>query len=371
VTDIPRHDIIRHLGHRRAVVGEAPGRVNLIGEHTDYSGGFVLPTVIPQTTAVAVAANAGAASRAWSASMPHDAQQARFVVGEETRSDGWVDYIQGVSAVLRAAGHDVGGFDAVIRSEVPVGSGVSSSAALVVATLRALRDLFELSFDDTALAGLARRVETDFIGVPIGVMDPIACALGTSNHALFLDTRDLSWQLVRIPSTAEIAVIDSGIGHSHATSGYRQRREECDAATQALGVTALRAVTEADLHRVDALPEVLQRRARHIITENARVLAAVEALRKRDMPRLGTLMDASHESLREHYEVSIPEIDRMVAIARGQRGVLGARITGGGFGGSIVVLALAGQAGRAAAAVAQAARDELGLRPQVLVPPPT
>jgi len=369
VTEIPHHDIIRHLGHRRTVVGQAPGRVNLIGEHTDYSGGFVLPTVIPQTTAVAVAANAGVASRAWSASMPHDAQQARFVVGEETRSDGWVDYVQGASAVLRAAGHDVGGFDAVIRSEVPLGSGLSSSASLVVATLRALRDLFALSIDDAVLAGLARRVETDFIGVPIGVMDPIACAIGTANHALFLDTRDLSWQLVRIPSTAEIAVINSGISHSHATGGYRLRREECDAATRALGVHALRELTDADLRALDVLPDVLQKRARHIITENGRVLAAVEALRKRDIVRLGALMDASHESLRDQYDVSIPEIDRMVAIARAQRGVLGARITGGGFGGSIVVLATAGQAGKAADAVAQAARDELGLRPQVLVPP--
>jgi galactokinase len=371
VTEIPRHDIIRHLGHRRTVIGEAPGRVNLIGEHTDYSGGFVLPTVIPQTTAVAVAANGDAASRAWSASMPHDQQQARFVVGEEQRSGSWVDYVQGATAVLRAAGHRVQGFDAVIRSEVPLGSGLSSSASLAVATLRALRDLFQLRIDDVVLAGLARRIETDFIGVPIGVMDPIACALGAANHALFLDTRDLSWQLVRIPSTAEIAVINSGISHSHATGGYRTRREECDAATRAIGVTQLREMSEDGLHTLAVLPEPLRKRARHIVTENARVLAAVDALRRRDMARLGALMDASHVSLRDDYEVSIPQIDRMVDVARAQRGVLGARITGGGFGGSIVMLTLAGQAARAAAVVAQTVRDELGLRPQVLVPAPT
>jgi galactokinase len=368
VTEIPRHDIIRHLGHRRMVIGEAPGRVNLIGEHTDYSGGFVLPTVIPQTTAVAVAANADSTSRAWSASMPHDQQQARFVVGEEVRSGSWVDYVQGATAVLRAAGHRVQGFDAVIRSEVPLGSGLSSSASLTVATLRALRDLFQLQIDDVVLAGLARRIETDFIGVPIGVMDPIACALGAVHHALFLDTRDLAWQLVRMPSTTEIAVINSGIGHSHATGGYRLRRQECDAATRALGLNELRELGEADLPRLDVLPVLLRKRARHIVTENARVLGAVDALRKRDMARFGTLMDASHASLRDDYEVSIPQIDRMVEVARAQRGVLGARITGGGFGGSIVVLASAGQAGRAAAVVAQTVRDELGLRPQVLVP---
>ena len=370
VTDIPQHDIIRHLGHRHAVIGEAPGRVNLIGEHTDYSGGYVLPTVIPQTTAVAAAVNGDTAARAWSASMPEGQQQVRFIVGEETRSGSWGDYVQGASALLRAAGHRISGFDAVIRSEVPLGSGLSSSASLTVAVLRALRHLFELQLDDVALAGLARRVETDFIGVPVGVMDPIACALGSAHHALFLDTRELTWQLVRIPSTTEFAVINSGITHSIATGSYRQRRQECDAATRALGVGDLRDIPESDLRRTETLPELLRKRARHIITENGRVLAAVDALRKRDMTRFGELMDGSHVSLRDDYEVSLPEIDRMVQIARDQRGVLGARITGGGFGGSIVVLTQAGQAARVAAAVAAAARDQLRLRPQVLVPAP-
>jgi galactokinase len=369
VTDlIPQHDIIRHLGHRRTIVGEAPGRVNLIGEHTDYSGGFVLPTVIPQKTAVAVAANPDAHARLWSAAVPHDQQHARFIVGQESRAGSWVDYVQGATAVLRAAGHHPGGFDAVIRSAVPLGSGLSSSASLTVAVLRALRELFQLRIDDVVLAGLARRIETDFIGVPIGVMDPIACSLGTPNHALFLDTRDLTWQLVRIASTVEIAVIDSGISHNHSTGGYRIRRQECEAATHALGVTELRDLSSADLGRLDALPDVLRRRARHVITENARVLAAVDALRKRDMPRFGALMDASHASLRDDYEVSTPQIDRLVELARRQRGVLGARITGGGFGGAIVVLTQAGHAASAAAAVAQGGRDALGLRPQVLVP---
>ena len=276
--------------------------------------------------------------------------------------------MQGVSAVLRAAGHRVGGFDAVIRSDVPLGSGLSSSASLSVAVLRALRDLFQLQFDDAALASLAGRVETEFIGVPVGVMDPIACALGTANHALFLDTRDLSWQLVPIPSTAEFAVINSGISHSIATGSYRLRRQECDAATRALGVQQLRDIPDGDDRRLDTLPELLQKRARHIISENGRVLAAVDALRASDMARFGALMDGSHASLRDDYEVSLPEIDRMVQIARAQRGTLGARITGGGFGGSIVVLTQAGQAAQVAGAVAESARDELGLHPQILVP---
>ncbi len=367
--EIPRHDIIRHLGHRRAIVGEAPGRVNLIGEHTDYSGGFVLPTVIPQTTAVAVSANADNSSRVWTGSMPHGQQQARFVVGEEAKSGTWVDYVQGATWVLGAAGHRLGGFDAVIRSDVPLGSGLSSSASLSVAVLRALRELFQLHFDDVVLASLARRIETEFIGVPVGVMDPIACALGVANHALFLDTRDLSWQLVRIPSTAELAVINSGIRHDIAAGSYRTRREECDAAAQALGVTDLRDQSDLQMRRVEALPEPLRRRARHVVSENARVLAAVDALRKRDIARVGALMDASHASLRDDYEVSLPQIDRMVAVARAQRGVLGARITGGGFGGSIVVLAMAGHAAAAATAVAKAAREELRLTPEILVPP--
>lgn len=351
------------------VLGEAPGRVNLIGEHTDYSGGFVLPTVIPQTTAVAIAANTDATARLWTASMPHDQQQGRFVVGQEERAGSWVDYVQGATAVLRAAGHQLGGFDAVIRSDVPLGSGLSSSASLTVSVLRALRELFQLRFDDVVLAGLARRIETDFIGVPIGVMDPIACALGAPKHALFLDTRSLSWQLVRIPSTAEFAVINSGISHSHATGGYRDRRQECDAATHALGLTELRELSEADLHRLEGLPAVLKKRARHIVTENARVVHAVEALRKGDLATVGSLMNASHDSLRDDYEVSIPEIDRMVEVARDQPGVFGARITGGGFGGSIVILTEGGHAARVASVVTQTVRDELGIRPQVMVPP--
>ena len=368
MTDIPADDVIRHLGHRRTVTARAPGRVNLIGEHTDYSGGYVLPTVIPQQTAVAVAANADPAARAWSASMPEDQQQARFVVGEEARAGAWVDYVQGASAILRAAGHPIGGFDAVVRSDVPLGSGLSSSASLSVAVLRALRDLYALPIDDMVLASLARRIETDFIGVPVGVMDPLACSLGAANQALFLDTRNLSWQLVPIPSTVEFAVINSGIRHSIATGSYRLRREESEAAARTLGVRHLRDV--GDERRLDALPDPLRKRARHIVTENGRVLGAVEALRTRDMVRFGALMDASHASLRDDYEVSLPAIDRMVEIARAQRGALGARITGGGFGGSIVVLTHAGQAGRVAEAVAQFTRDELGLHPHILVPAP-
>lgn len=367
---IPHHDITRHLGHRRTVGGEAPGRVNLIGEHTDYSGGFVLPTVIPQTTTVAVAANADGPCRIWSNAVPHDQQQARYTVGEEARTGGWVDYVQGSTAVLRAAGHTVHSFDAVIRSDVPLGSGLSSSAALSVALLRALRELFELPVDEMGLASLARRIETEFIGVPVGVMDPIVCALGAANHALFLDTRDLSWQLVRIPSSVQFAVVNSGQRHTHATGGYRQRREESDAATRALGVRDLRDVGEGDLSRLVGLTPTLLKRARHIVTENVRVLEAVDALRTQDAVRLGALMDASHASLRDDYEVSTPEIDRLVALARAQPGVLGARITGGGFGGAIVIVTAAGQAGRVGAAVATGGSTTLGLQARVLVPPP-
>lgn len=370
MTDIPQHERLRYLGHRQTVIGEAPGRVNLIGEHTDYSGGYVLPTVIPQTTAVAVAAAADEQSRVWSHAVPHDQQAARFTVGAEAKTGTWVDYVQGATAVLRAAGHKVRGFDAVIRSEVPLGSGLSSSASLSVAVLRALRELFHLHIDDVVLAGLARRVETDFIGVPIGVMDPIACALGAANHALFLDTRSLAWQLVRIPSACEIAVINSGIRHSHATGGYRTRRQELEVGMQALGVHVLRDLSDQQLAAVAALPDPNRQRVRHVLSENQRVLAAVDALRARDVVKLGTLMDASHQSLRDDYEVSTPEIDRLVAIARAQKGVLGARITGGGFGGSIVVLTEAGQGAKVAQAVAQGGRDEMQLRTQVLVPAP-
>ncbi|UJR84736.1 galactokinase [Sandaracinus amylolyticus] len=328
------------------VVASAPGRVNLIGEHTDYNDGFVLPTVIPQRTFVAIARRDDTRVRARSETL---GAEDGYELGREARTGRWIDYVQGVTRALVRRGHVVRGFDAVITSEVPVGSGLSSSAALEVATMRALRDAFGLALDDLEIARLAQRGENELVGAPVGILDPLACSLGEDGVALFVDTRTLACERIAIPDTIELVVVDSGVAHDHAQGGYRERRAQCEEAARALGVRALRDVGEDDLASLRA---PLDRRARHVVTENARVLRAVDALRRGDVHALGALFDASHASMRDDYEVSVPEVDRLVARAKAHPAVLGARLTGGGFGGAIVALARAGHAHDVARAIA-------------------
>jgi galactokinase len=351
------------FGTRPAVRTDAPGRVNLIGEHTDYNGGFVLPVAIPQRTRVEAAARHGSIVRLWSAQFADQAPYT-FALGDEERSGGWVDYVKGITRVLDGTG--ISGFDARIESDVPVGSGLSSSAALEVATGRALRQLFGLGLDDVALARVGQRAENDFVGAPVGIMDQMACSLADTSAALFLDTRSLAYERVPLPDGAGLIVIDSGIAHDHAAGNYRVRRAECDEAARLLGVTALRDVTAVtDLER---LPPPLDRRARHVVTENARVLQTVAALRAGDLARVGDLFGQSHASMRDDFAVSIPAIDVLVRIASAVQGVYGARLTGGGFGGAIVALADASAARRAADRTVAAYEKETGSRARRLVP---
>ncbi len=328
------------------VVAEAPGRVNLIGEHTDYHEGYVLPTVIPRRTRATVRRRSDRIVRARSAAL--DPAWTQYELGAETRGRGWLDYVQGVTAVLAARGYDLPGFDVEIDSTIPIGAGVSSSAALDVSLLRALRTLESLSFDDVALARLAQSVETDFVGAPVGIMDPMASGLGRAGHALFLDTRSLDLELIPIPPSIEVVVIDSGVKHQHAGGDYAVRRKESCAAAAELGVTTRRDRGPDALREIRTLPPVLARRARHVFTENQRVLAAVDALRSADAERLGLLFAASHASMGDDYEVSTPEVDTLVAIGASHPAIWGARMTGGGFGGAVVLITEAGQ-GHAAA----------------------
>jgi galactokinase len=353
------------------VSASAPGRVNLIGEHTDYSGGFVLPTVIPQRTVVELAPRADATARLVSASLAAESAAGAYEVGREARRGGFVDYAQGVTKALRERGHVVGGYDAFVRSDVPLGSGLSSSASLEVALARALRAAYRLAIDDLAIALVGQRAENDLVGAPVGVMDPMASSLASEGAALFVDTRALTWDVVPIPAEVELVVIDSGVPHRHATGEYRARREQCERAAASLGVPSLRDVGEADLDRALALPDPLGRRARHVVTENARVLAAVDAMRAGDVATLGRLFAASHASMRDDFEVSTPDVDALVAIAAADPDVAGARMTGGGFGGSVVVLALRGRGAHVARRVARAYAAATGRTPTVLVPPPT
>jgi galactokinase len=351
-----------------AVSADAPGRVNLIGEHTDYHNGYVLPTVIPQRTQANVTRRNDRRVRASSDAFGQELVE--FELGRETRGRGWLDYVQGITVSLAQQGVGLPGFDLRIESTVPAGAGVSSSAALEISLLRALRELLSLDVDDVALAKIGRAAETDFVGAPVGIMDQIASSLGRDGEALFVDTRTLAVARVPIPTSIEVVVIDSGVKHAHAGGQYVIRRRESFEAAALLGVEQLRDIDPSMLSRLDALPPALGRRARHIITENARVLSAVAAFHAGDARGLGALFEASHESMRDDYETSTAEIDRLVSIGRARADIYGARLTGGGFGGAVVMLACAGEARRASRAICDAYRRETGCNGRVLVPPP-
>jgi galactokinase len=335
------------------IADSAPGRVNLIGEHTDYNEGFVLPTVIPRRTRVELAARANELVRACSLSQP-DHGVLEYELGSEQRGRGWLDYVQGVTFALRGANLPVEGFDLRVSSDVPIGAGLASSAALTVALLRALRRALHLQLDDVALARLARAAEADFVGAPVGLMDQMASSLCAPGQALMIDMRSLAFERIALPSGADLVIIDSGLPHAHAVNAYRRRREECERAAAGLGVQALRDVGEEQLAQLALLPDPEARRARHVITENARVLRAASALRGGDLQQLGELLFASHASLRDDFEASCAELDLLVELARAQSAAFGARMTGGGFGGAILALVRAGAGAHVAQAVSAA-----------------
>ncbi len=315
----------------------APGRVNLIGEHTDYNGGFALPCAVPLHTNVWLAPRSDHKVRV--VSDARDGHIVEFSLGDERPRGEWIDYVAGLTwALRRAGGARRTGFDLLITSDVPVGKGLSSSAALEVAVLRGLRSLFTLPLSDLEIALFAHAAETQFVGAPVGVMDQMVCSLGTEGSAFFLDAATREYHKVPMPPGTSLRIIDSGIAHHHASGSYRLRRRECDDAARALHVNTLRELTVADLPQIEALPDPLNRRARHVVTENARVLKAVDALKTGDLKTFGALLNASHASLRDDFEVSLAEIDWLVEIACSDPHVLGARLTGGGFGGAVLIL---------------------------------
>ena len=359
-------------GGQAATVALAPGRVNLIGEHTDYNGGFVLPTVIPQQTRVAlVRRNDGDRSVVVQSSV--FANVGNYVVGQEARTGDWLDYVQGVTWALGQLGVElVSGFDLRIDSTVPPGAGLSSSAALEIALLRAIRQaiIFDLAaIDDLRLAQLGQLAENEFVGARCGIMDQMAVSLADAASALFLDTRTLDYRRVPLPTDADVVVLHSGVSHDLSRGDYNTRRAECETAARLLGVPQLRDVTMADLARLEALPELLRRRARHVVTENERVLQTVASMEAGNTGQLGALFAASHASMRDDFEVSVPEVDLLVDLAAKDPDGIGARLTGGGFGGSVVVFVARGRAPAAADRIARRYADRSGREPTVLVPP--
>ena len=321
----------------------APGRVNLIGEHTDYNDGFVMPAAIDLSVYLRVWPRE---DRKLEIQSENFADQIEFDLDQPNpqRRGHWSDYIVGVAVTLERAGHRLRGANLKIRGEVPLGSGLSSSAAVEVATACALTANSNLTIDRRELALLCQRAENEFVGERVGIMDQFVALFGKEQRALLLDCRSLEYKLLPLPDTVNLVICNTMVKHALASSAYNERRAQCEAGVQYLAqrlpnVKALRDVTLDELEQFGReLPEVVYRRCRHVITENARVLAAAEALEQHDLRRFGELMVKSHSSLRSDYEVSSEELDVMVELAKWSEGVYGARMTGGGFGGCTVNL---------------------------------
>jgi len=346
-------DDVRELFH--ALTGRtpdglwsAPGRVNLIGEHTDYNDGFVLPFAIDRRTIVGAGARDDSVLRVASTFGDEAVEIDLRELGAAQAGGalrGWAAYPLGVAWALGEFGADleaVPGVDLVIDSNVPVGAGLSSSAAIESAVAIALDELWRLGMSRETLAKVGQRAENDAVGAPTGIMDQSASLLGRRDSAVSLDCRSLDAEVVPLgfaDAGLAVVVIDTRVTHEHSTGGYRERRESCEAGAAALGVPSLRHVRVDELDRArQVLDDVTFRRVRHVVTENQRVLDTVRTLREAGPLAIGDLLDASHRSMRDDFEISVPELDLAVETAHGA-GAIGARMTGGGFGGSAIALA--------------------------------
>ena len=327
---------LERFGEAPAAVVRAPGRVNLIGEHTDYNDGFVLPMAIDREIRIALRPRADDRVRVFAADV---GQEASFALTALERGTGWQEYVKGVAWALQSEGLALVGWEGVMAGDVPRGAGLSSSAALELAAARAFQASSGFPWQATRMARACQRAENRWVGVNSGIMDQLISALGREGHALLLDCRSLDGEVVPLPEEHVVVVLDTGTRRGLVGSAYNERRTQCEAAALHFGVPALRDVSqEAFEAGAEGLPELPRRRARHVIGENARTLAAAEAMRHGDAAALGRLMNASHASLREDFEVSSDALDAIVACARTQPGCRGARMTGAGFGGCAVAL---------------------------------
>ena len=353
------------FGGRPGHVVRAPGRVNLIGEHTDYNDGFVLPVAIDRDVWIAARPREDRRVRLHSLDL---GQAAEFELGavDVPATAPWSHYVLGVAREIEAEGYSVCGLDAAIQGSVPIGAGLSSSAALEVAAARAFCTASGIDWDGARMARLCQRAERRFTGAQCGIMDQFVAAMGVQGQTLLLDCRSLKYQHVPLPAGLTVVIADSGVRRTLAGSAYNERRAQCEEAARLIGVPTLRDVSVESLEGIiNRLPPLLRRRVRHVVTENRRTLDAADALRRGDAPRLGRLMVASHASLRDDYDVSCPELDALVEIALGHSGCLGARLTGAGFGGCTVNLVRASELDGFAARVRERYCGSFGLDPDV------
>ena len=350
----------------------APGRVNLIGEHTDYNDGFVLPSAIRFSAWIAGRRRLDRRVAVYSRNFD-DAREFDLEHLPEKPRRHWSDYIAGILITLREAGLPLTGSDLIVGGDVPIGSGLSSSAALETVAAFALLSLAGIPVDRTQVALLCQKAERDFVGVRVGIMDQFVSGHAKTGSALLLDCRSLNYRFAPIRPDVSIVIANSMVHHKLASSEYNQRRAECEEGVRVLsqhlpGITALRDVRmeHLDRYRGDLGPLVF-RRCRHVVTENRRVLLAIEALEHNDFAGFGQLMYASHQSLREDYEVSCPELDLLVQFASSLPGVYGARMTGGGFGGCTVNLVRAEEVGVFRERIAAEYRETTGMQPDIYV----
>jgi len=363
-------DFRRTFGRPPRLV-RAPGRINLIGEHTDYNDGFVMPMALDRATWVAAAPRH---DRVINVRSDHADGEAHVALGSPPagRSGHWSDYVAGVAAILGRRAHLLGA-DILITSDVPVGAGLSSSAALEVAVGYALLDLSGETIELTSLARACQEAEHEYVGTRCGIMDQFIACHGRVGSAMLLDTRTLRHEWLPVPAEVAVLACNTMVSHQLATAEYNTRRDDCEEGVRILAgrfpqISALRDVSSRDLESAPGLlPERIYRRCRHVVSENARVLDGAEALRSGDVRRFGQLMRASHESLRDDYEVSCRELDVMVGVASSIPGVHGARMTGGGFGGCIVVVADRAGVDEVAAGIREGYEAATGLRPDVWI----
>ncbi|HEY6338960.1 MAG TPA: galactokinase [Candidatus Sulfotelmatobacter sp.] len=350
----------------------APGRVNLIGEHTDYNDGFVMPAAIGFYSWIAAGRREDRLLEAYS-----DRFDEKIVLSldalEGPPRQHWSDFVRGVAATFEGAGHRLSGANLLIHGEVPLGAGLSSSASLEVAIALALMATQEIAVPRLEMAKLSQTAEHEYVGTRCGIMDQFIATFGASGNALLIDCRSLEYRLLPVPANLRLVVCNSMVKHEHASGEYNRRRDDCEIGVKLLaqrlpGIHALRDVDLANLekHR-DALPETIYRRCRHVVSENQRVLDAAKALESCDMDKFGGLMYASHASLRDDYEVSCRELDVLVELAAASPGVYGARMTGGGFGGCTVNLVQSDAAAGFEAHIAATYRQATGITPDIYV----
>ncbi len=350
----------------------APGRVNLIGEHTDYNDGFVLPCAIGFSTQAAISPRTDhkLVLRSTEFEKPFEFD----VLNLPDKPLGmWCDYVLGVAVVLHKAGYALPGANLLVHGEVPIGAGLSSSAAIEVASALAFLSLKDERLALTEIAKLCQKAENEFVGARVGIMDQFISCLGKEGHALLLDCRSLGYEFVHVPEQVKLVICNTKVKHEHSAGEYNSRREECEEGIKIIskslpGVRALRDVTPQQLSACrNAMPPLIYKRCRHVVEENQRVLQSVECLRSGDLKRMGQLMGESHRSLRDLYEVSCRELDVMVEAAEGLAGCYGGRMTGGGFGGCTVNLVESSQAESFREKIAERYRRQTGISPDIYI----